>query len=60
VETVPGVGGFYSLKVWEDGQPEPTTWDVTGQEELTDPQTGSMMLITHVADVSFGNVTVTP
>jgi beta-lactam-binding protein with PASTA domain len=57
VETVPGVGGLYSLKAWEDG-PEPATWDLTGQEDLSDPQTGSMMLIAHLADVSFGDVTI--
>jgi regulation of enolase protein 1 (concanavalin A-like superfamily) len=53
------LGGLYRLKVWEDGQPEPGDWDITGQEALTDPQNGSMMLITHQADVSFGPVTVT-
>jgi regulation of enolase protein 1 (concanavalin A-like superfamily) len=53
------IGGLYKLKVWEDGQPEPGDWDITGQENLTDPQNGSMMLITHQADVSFGPVTVT-
>lgn len=60
VETIPGVGGLYSLKVWEDGQPEPPGWDITGQEQLTDPQAGSMMLISHQADASFGNVTINP
>jgi uncharacterized repeat protein (TIGR02543 family) len=60
VETVPGVGGYYSLKVWEEGEPEPSEWDITAQEELSDPQSGSMMLISHRADVSFGDVTITP
>jgi len=60
VETIPGVGGLYSLKVWEEGQPEPSGWDITGQEQLTDPQAGSMMLISHQADASFGNVTINP
>jgi len=58
VETVPGVGGLYSFKVWEEGQPEPDGWDITGQEQLSDPQAGSMMLISHLADVSFGNVAI--
>jgi len=60
VETIPGVGGRYSFKVWEEGQPEPSGWDVVGQDELTDPQSGSMMLITHMADVTFGNVAIDP
>ena len=59
VETIPGVGGKYSFKVWEEGQPEPLVWDVTGQDTLTDPQAGSLMLISHLADVSFGEVAIT-
>lgn len=60
VETNPGIGGYYKLKVWEEGQPEPAGWDVTGQEDLSDPQSGSMMLISHKADASFGNVQLGP
>ncbi len=54
-----GLGGLYRLKVWEDGQAEPVAWDITGQENLSDPQSGSVLLITHQADVSFGNVSIT-
>ncbi len=60
VETIQGIGGRYSLKAWVEGQPEPAGWDVTGQETLSDPQSGSMMLISHLADVRFGRVLVTP
>jgi uncharacterized repeat protein (TIGR02543 family) len=60
VESVPGVGGYYSFKVWEEGQPEPSDWDITTQEDLTDPQGGSVLLIAHEADASFGDVTITP
>ena len=59
VETIAGVGGRYSFKVWEVGQPEPPAWDIVGQEELSDPQNGSMMLISHYADASYGDVEVT-
>jgi len=59
VETNPGIGGLYSFKVWEQGTAEPTGWDITGQEALSDPQNGSMMLISHHGDVTFGNVNVT-
>ena len=59
VETIPGVGGRYSFRVWEVGQPEPSAWDIVGQEELSDPQNGSMMLISHYADASYGDVEVT-
>ena len=60
VKTIPGVGGKYSFKVWEQGQPEPPVWDLTGQEELSDPQFGSILLVAHLADVSFGTVTIEP
>ncbi len=58
VETT-DAGAVYSMKLWEEGQPEPGAWEITGQEELNDPQRGSAVLIAHQADVSFGNVAVT-
>jgi len=60
VETIPGLGGLYSFKVWQEGQPEPAGWDLQVQEDLTDPQSGSIALLTHYVDASFGTVTVTP
>jgi uncharacterized repeat protein (TIGR02543 family) len=60
VETVPDQGGLYSVKVWEASQPEPSEWDLIGQEGLVDPQDGSLLLLTHYVDVSFGDVTVIP
>ena len=60
VETVPEQGGLYSLKVWEADQAEPSQWDLTAQEGLSDPQNGSLMLISHLWDASFGDVTVVP
>lgn len=58
VETLPG-GSWYRLKVWEDGLPEPVAWDIEGQGQPGDPQAGSVLLISHLADVSFGEVEVT-
>ena len=50
----------YSLKLWQDGSPEPADWDIS-HTDLTDPViNGSMLLITHMADVSFGTVSVIP
>jgi hypothetical protein len=60
VETKAGLGGYYRLKVWEASQPEPANWDASGQEGLEDPQKGSFCLLAHRADVTFGDVTVTP
>ena len=60
VETNPGVGGQYSFKVWEQGETEPVGWDITGQESLNDPQNGSLLLISHHGDVTFGNPAISP
>lgn len=57
--------GRYSLKVWESGTPEPA-WNsplfaniynrVNSNNDLLQ---GSMLLVAHRADASFGNVTIT-
>ncbi len=60
VETIPGQGGVYKFKVWQQGQPEPSTWRLQGQSALTDPQSGSPCLLSHHVDAEFGNVTITP
>lgn len=49
----------YSFKVWPDGGDEPDEW--TNQAIGTEaPMAGSIVLIAHHADVSFGDVKVTP
>lgn len=58
VQTNPGVGGLYSLKVWQSGTPEPPAWDLTAQQTLADPQSGSLLLVAHNADATFGDVQV--
>jgi hypothetical protein len=59
VETVIGQGGFYRFKVWEAAQPEPGEWRLQGQQSLSDPQAGSVCLLSHHVAAEFGNVTVT-
>jgi|GEM_PF-1832213 len=51
-------GGLYRLKFWEDGQTEPTDWNLEAQEDLQDPQRGSVVLVAHQADVTFGDVNI--
>jgi hypothetical protein len=60
VKTMPDQGGFYSLKVWEDGQPEPGGWPLVAQDGSADPSNGSLLLVAHRVDASFGDVTVVP
>ena len=59
VETVTGPKSIYSLKVWEQGQAEPPQWDLV-REQSGDPLAGSVGLISHNRDASFGTVTVSP
>jgi fibronectin type 3 domain-containing protein len=58
VETTADQGGLYRLKAWEASQPEPAGWMV--QAARNSLAKGSLLLIAHFADVSFGNLTVVP
>ena len=61
VNTDPNTGNtVYQMKVWEQGTQEPATWDLEQTSDSTDLQQGSFMLLAHQADVTFGNVSVTP
>lgn len=60
VETTPGGGGLYKMKVWKVADSEPVEWDLVGQENVTDPQRGSVALLAHHVDALFGNVSVVP
>ncbi|NOX77182.1 MAG: DUF1349 domain-containing protein [Gammaproteobacteria bacterium] len=60
VETPPNEGSVYSLKMWEQAQPEPAGWNLVAQELVTDPQSGSLLLAAHHVDATFGNVTIVP
>jgi len=60
VETTITGGTQYRLKVWEEGTTEPVDWDLEYTAGLGDEQEGSLLLISHLADVTFGNVVVTP
>jgi len=59
VQTIP-TGSYYSFKVWPSGQPEPSSWDLTYQAGPLDPLRGSILLIAHFVDASFGPVQVRP
>jgi hypothetical protein len=60
VETLPNGNPLYSFKVWEQGEPEPPTWDLTIEEGLEDPQAGSVLLLAHHVAASFGDVQIVP
>ena len=50
-------GSHFALKVWPTGTTEPSPWTVETDGELS---RGSILLVLHEAEASFGTVTVTP
>ena len=54
----PAKPATYRFKVWPQGQTEPTGWDIESVGVTGEPRNGSILLVAHHADVSFGNVTV--
>lgn len=48
----------YRFKTWVQGQPEPAAWDIESTGLAGEPRNGSIVLVAHHADVSFGNVSV--
>jgi len=55
-----GGGGIYRFRIWESGTPEPTSWLLEGQEGADDISSGSLLLVAHHVDATFGNITVVP
>lgn len=49
-------GTHYSFKVWPASTPEPAAWNVQADGELSN---GSIVLVAHHADVSFGAINIT-
>jgi hypothetical protein len=60
VETVPGVGSTYRLKAWNVNDVEPSGWNAQANDSSSNPAEGSLLLIAHHVDVTFGDVTVSP
>jgi hypothetical protein len=58
-ETQQGGTSLYRLKWWPAGDPEPGTWTLS-DSEVTDVAAGGLLLIAHFADVTFGDVSITP
>lgn len=48
----------YRFKVWNAAQSEPAAWDIESVGVSGEPRNGSIVLVAHHADVSFGNVAV--
>jgi hypothetical protein len=70
VQTKKAGGGFYSFRVWEAGRPEPSGWTFEVQDNKPEgwqpgepreaPSTGSVLLVAHEADATFGDMEISP
>ena len=59
VTTTASDGGNYQFKVWRTVDPEPAAWDVEATGGPDDLGQGSLLLLLHHADASYGPVTIT-
>ncbi len=62
-ESVPGTKGRFKMKVWPASAGlagEPADWMVSINGTSNSLQNGSVLLLSHHVDVTFGNVTVVP
>lgn len=60
VETLNDGRPRYSLKVWQKESQEPSNWTMTGEGQVGDPVSGSVVLVAHHVNATFGNVSITP
>ena len=57
VETITNGESLYRFKVWEEGELEPEAWDL--ENEILGTPNGSILLLAHQVDASFGDITIT-
>ncbi len=60
LSTNPGSPSYYRFKIWEKGKPEPVFWDAEGFGKAGELESGSVLLLAHNVNASFGPVSVTP
>ena len=59
-ETLSGGGSRYRARVWEKGHPEPDDWTLEKRTGTGNLDHGSLLLIAHHLDLTFGNLMVRP
>jgi hypothetical protein len=60
VQSSAGGPSTYSLKMWPQGSAEPGAWDLSGRGVDGELATGSLLLVAHHTDATFGQVKVSP
>ena len=51
---------FYSAKAWEEGTTEPVVWNISHLRESMEKSNGSLNLIAHHIDATFGDIEIKP
>lgn len=59
VETIDG-GYRYAVKMWPEGESEPEKWDLVNNQPEDAVDSGSLVLVAHHVDVTFGDLSVVP
>jgi hypothetical protein len=59
VVTTDSRGATFFLKAWQKDTEEPLGWQIVFNQSFPGLQQGSMLLVAHNTDASFGNVTIT-
>jgi hypothetical protein len=60
VETLSPTTSVYRVKVWEQGTTEPATWTLQATGVSGELKQGSVVLVAHYVDASFGTVSIRP
>lgn len=50
----------YRVKMWKEGDSEPASWGVQRTDEQDRRPTGSVLLVAHMLDATFGDVSIRP
>ena len=58
VASLPDLGHYYSLKVWDSGLPEPDLWNLHNYRNLSELSNGSILLLAHHVDATFGDISI--
>lgn len=54
----PGKTSVYKMKLWKKGEPEPAEWELEEEGRPGEPEKGSVLLVSHHADISFRSVKI--
>jgi len=60
VQSQKGRPSLYRMKLWPNGQDEPPEWDLQAENQPGELDAGSVVLLAHHTDATFGDVLIEP